>query len=463
MMKSDAATQKTADGWLPQIDLIKDIFNRVKQNGLYGKKFKDLTLNSWDDFFNLPMTTKEDLRGCAPEDTLAVPKSEVWHYHESFGTTGKPISSWFTREDYEREADITKRWTQPVRPGMYVLNRFPYSFAVPPFVLEVKCMRDGGVVLPAGYLSWNMPYGRVLEIMKRMQVEAIGCLPTEMIMLEMVAEKCGYDIKKDFRSLKYIFTSGRIVPPALQEYIEGRWDASLYSVYGSTEGGGVASSCSEGNLHVHHDAHIIEILDPENRQPVRRGDPGILTLTSYYRQGAPLFRYFTRDYCRMVDKECPCGAHEPVIQVLGRMEDIIDLAGKKLFFHDLEQAVLEFSLQFDSAVYFIIVTGKTLHVRIETHNNLKAPSGKTLVELQEKLGILVKVDICRKGELLDAGFLLRAPEVYKPQSISDWRNDDRRPVNLTEGLIKWPKVGLPEFADIIRRSLKNALLRKIIR
>jgi phenylacetate-CoA ligase len=308
-----------------------------------------------------------------------------------------------------------------------------------------------------------MPYKRVLEIMKRMQVEAIGCLPTEMIILEMVAEKCGYNIKRDFSSVKYILTSGRVVPPALKEYIERRWDASLSSVYGTTEGGGVASSCKKGNLHVHNNAFIIEILDPATWQPVRKGEAGLLVITSYYRQASPLFRYVTRDYCRLIDGVCSCGDPDPVIQVLGRIEDVIELSGKKLYFHDLEQAVLEFSRQFDSAVYFIIVTAKTLRLRIETHNDLKSPSGDSLNELNSKLGMPLKVDICPKGELLDAGFLLRSPEVYKPQSISDWRYDDRHSVSLTEGLIKWPKVSLSEFADIIRRSMKNMLLRKIIK
>ncbi|MFO8049554.1 MAG: AMP-binding protein [Desulfosudaceae bacterium] len=461
-LDTDDALQRTADGLLPEFDLIKDVVHRVSQHGLYAKKLKDLPLNSWEDFFSLPLTTKADLRGCNPEDTLAVPKSRIWHYHESFGTTGKPISSWYTKEDYEREADMTSRWTESIRPGMHVLNRFPYSFAVPPFILEVKCSRDGGAVLPAGYLSWNMPYPRVLEIIRRIKVEAIGCFPTEMVMLEMIADKCGYDIKKDFKSLKYILTSGRIVTPALKNYIEERWNVSLSSVYGSTEGGGVASSCTAGNLHVHHDAHIIEILNPDNWQPVEKGQTGVLVLTSYYRQGAPLIRYLTNDYCRMIDRECPCGGSEPVIQVLGRKEDNIEFAGRKVFFYDLEQAVLDFSAQFNSAVYFIIVTKKRLNIRIETHNRKKAPSENSLSELKERIGMPLKVDICGKRELFDPGFLLRAPEVYKPRSFSDWRVDDRRPVSLTEGLIKWPRVSLSECADMVQRSLKNALLRRTI-
>jgi phenylacetate-CoA ligase len=144
---------RTADGHLPSLELIQEVFSRVKENGLYGHKFTGLTLTTWEDFFSLPLTTKEDLRSCAPEDTLAIPITEVWHYHESFGTTGKPVSTWWSEEDFNREVDLTHRWTAPIQPGMRVLNRFPYSFAVPPFILETKCKRDGGVILPAGNLN----------------------------------------------------------------------------------------------------------------------------------------------------------------------------------------------------------------------------------------------------------------------------------------------------------------------
>ncbi len=455
--------ERTADNSIPSIDIIQEIFKRASQNRLYKNKFNGLSLNSWDDFFSLPMTTKDDLRDCGAEDTLAVPLSDVWHYHESFGTTGDPISTWFTKEDYEKEVDITSRWTDPIKPGMLVMNRFPYSFAVPPFILEVKCNRDGGVILPVGYLSWNVSYGRVLEIMKRMHIAAIGCLPTEMLILEMVAKRCGYDINKDFGSLEYVLSSGRIIPPALKNYIEQRWEVSLSSVYGCTEGGGVASSCNAGNLHIHPDSFIIEILDPETWESVKEGEIGVLVVTSYYRKAAPLFRYVTRDYCRMATEPCPCGDSNPVIQVLGRMEDVIELYGERLHFFNAEQAILEFAKQFDSAIYFMIITQKNLHIRIESHNGIQKYSRESLEEIKNKLKIPLKIDICKTGELLDSSFLMRAPEIYKPQTVSDWRIDPRRCVSLTEGLIKWPEIGAAEGADIARRSLKNALLRRTLK
>ncbi|MBN2402428.1 MAG: phenylacetate--CoA ligase family protein, partial [Spirochaetes bacterium] len=372
-------------------------------------------------------------------------------------------TSWFTVDDYEREAKQTMRWTSEIKKGMLVLNRFPYSFAVPPFVLEIRCRSLGGVIVPAGYMSWNMTYPRTLEIIKRLKVEAIGCLPNEMIMLEMVADKCGYDLKKDLGSIKHVLTSGAIVPPALKEYIERKWGASVRSVYGSTETGGMASTCAYGNHHLHRNAFIFEILDPETKEPVKPGETGVLVVTSYYRKAAPLFRYYTRDICRFMTERCPCGDPIPTIEILGRMDDEIALSGKKVYSFNLEQSILEFTKQFDSAVYFVIVTDRRLHIRVETHNNKNKASDESITELSTKLGVPLKVHICPKGELLDAGFLLRSPEVYKPVSISDWRVESIRCTTPTEALIKWPHVGSQEFLDIIRRFFKNALQRRILK
>lgn len=281
MAQSKKISDRTIDGRLPSLQSIQKLFNRACKNDLYRKKYAGCKLNSWEDFFKLPLTYKDEMRGLKPEGTLALPKAEVWHYHESFGTTGAPVASWFTADDYKREVRQTLRWTSDIKKGMLVLNRFPYSFAVPPFVLEERCRQVGGIIVPAGYLSWNVTYPRTLEVIKRLKVEAICCLPNELVMLEMVADKCGYDLKKDLGSIKHVLISGAIIPPALKDYIEKRWGALIRSVYGSTETGGIASTCEKGNHHLHRDAFILEIVDPETKEPVKKGETGILVVTSY--------------------------------------------------------------------------------------------------------------------------------------------------------------------------------------
>jgi phenylacetate-CoA ligase len=463
MKTSTSLINLTADGMLPSLSVIQELFSNAKRNKLYGSKFSGLSLDSWADYFKLPLTYKEEMQEAGPEGLLAVPRSEAWHYHESFGTTGNPVSTWFTADDYEREVNQTWRWTSAIKPGTLVLQRFPYSFAVPPFILELKCKREGGVIVPAGYLSWNVSYPRVIDLIKRAKIEVIGCLPNEMIILEMIAEKCGYNIKKDFSSLKHVLMSGGIVSPALKEYIENRWDASVRSVYGSTETGGIASTCSEGSLHIHDNAFIVEILDMDTMKPVKAGDTGVLVVTSHYRKAAPLFRYVTKDVCKMVIEPCSCGDKTPVIQVLGRMDSAIDFNNKKIYPYVLDQTILEFGKQFDSAVYFVIVTDNKLVIRIETHNSKKKPSDESMEKLRSAFEVPLKVHVCIKGEVLDTQFLMRSPEVYKPVIVSDWRKNSQRSITITDAIIKWPKVGFIEFLDIMRRFIKNLILKKVIK
>ena len=145
------------------------------------------------------------------------------------------------------------------------------------------------------------------------------------------------------------------------------------------------------------------------------------------------------------------------------MDDIINFHGESIFPYYLEQSILEFAKQFDSAIYFVIVTKNRLHIRVETHNSSNKPTVKSINDLRKKLAVPLKVHICTKGELLDTGFFMRSPEVYKPTSISDWRTKSIRSVTLTEALIKWKDVGFYDFIDIIWRFLKNAIQKKILK
>jgi len=445
---------------LPDFEIIRSLFNRLKKTPLYEKSFQYADIASWDDFIKLPLTSKELLRNIRPQDNLISDKNDVWHYHESFGTTGAPISSWYSRQDYLNEVKITRNWTSCIKPGMKVLNRFPYSFAIPPFVLEEKCRQDGGIVLPVGYLSWNMPYARVLDIMKRLEVEVIGCLPTEMIILEMVARHMNYNIRRDFSNLGHILTSGRIVPDSLRNYIEEKWNAKMSMVYGCTECGGIASSCKNGNLHIHDDAHIVEILDEKTLLPVKKGDAGLVVLTSYYRQASPMIRYNTGDFARISSETCSCGNPNPVIEVLGRADEAIGSHNKKIYFLNAENAVMDFSMQLDSPVYYLIVDGDKIVLRVETHNGNKKYSAQSYEKLCDAFSSRIKVEICSPGELLDVDFLLRAPEVYKPRSITFWDKEDRKTISMTEGLIKFPEYSFTDFLSLSKKSIKNIFVKK---
>jgi phenylacetate-coenzyme A ligase PaaK-like adenylate-forming protein len=282
------------------------------------------------------------------------------------------------------------------------------------------------------------------------------------VILESLAAHCGYDIVKDLGSLKLILLSGRVVPPALREYFEKRWNARVSCVYGMTEGGGIASMCHAGRFHIHSNAFILELLNPSTGDPVAPGEIGVLVITNYYRQAAPLVRYNTRDWCRLIPEPCPCGDKHPTLEVLGRMDDTIEFEGKQLYFARIDQAVVEFSQQFGTVVYFVIVTPKRLHIRVESANGLPRPSQESLNKLGAALGVPFKVDVCRAGELLNRDALTKVPNVGKPHTVSDWRGSERRCVSLSEALIEWPHMGIGDVTDLVRRAVSNEILRKTL-
>lgn len=445
------------------LDQVQQAFACAKNSPFYARKFGTFGLESWEDFHSLPTTTKEELRRAAPNDTLAVPKEDVWHYHESFGTTGKPLCTWFTRDDFEREVELIGRWTAPIKPGDRVLNRLPYAFAVPPFALELKTRRDGGIIIPASNLTWNVSYVRTLDLIHRLQADVITSLPFEPVLLDLLAPRCGYDLRKDLGSVRHLMLAGGLVTPPLKQFIEKRWDASVGLVYGLTETGGIASMCDAWRLHVHPNAFVLEVVDPQTGSPVPNGDVGLLLVTSHYRQAAPLFRYESRDYCRRHADSCPCGDPSPTIEILGRIDDTLEVGGRSIYYAHLDQAIRELAAELDSAIYFVIATRSRLHIRIEAHNGKQALDPQGVKRLQEKLDAPTKVTVCPSGEILNYDSMLAFPSVGKPHPVSDWRKDPRRCVNLSEALVEWPKMPPRTLLDFVWRFFKAAWLRLTVR
>jgi phenylacetate-CoA ligase len=87
------------------------------------------------DLQNLPLTFKHHLCDASPFGMLAVPPATAWHYHESSGTTGEPISTWCGLSELRGMADLLLRMVPELSEETIFLNRFPL-FAPVSFVFE---------------------------------------------------------------------------------------------------------------------------------------------------------------------------------------------------------------------------------------------------------------------------------------------------------------------------------------
>src|SRR6185295_20226913 len=232
-------------------------------------------------------TTKADLRDATPFGMLAVPAAKAWHYHESSGTTGEPISTWCGLEELRRMAAIVVRMVPELERETILLNRFPL-FAPVSFVFEEAMRLAGACHIAAGNMTWDVPFDRALGFIRRLGVTAMSVLPLEPILLREVALMQGLDMAQESASLKVIFAGGAVLPPAMRRVLEKDWGARVVEIYGSNETMLMGVGCVAGRLHLCDELIEFEVLDQKTQRPVETGTPGVVTITSLVHETMPL-------------------------------------------------------------------------------------------------------------------------------------------------------------------------------
>ncbi|HVM95290.1 MAG TPA: hypothetical protein VMT89_02820, partial [Candidatus Acidoferrales bacterium] len=179
--------------------LIADAVARARRSSFYSRHLAGAYVNGRADLARLPLTFKDHLRDASPYGMLIVPPHSAWHYHETSGTTGEPISTWCGLGDVQRMGAIVHRMVPELSEPTVLLNRFPL-FAPVSFVFEEALRSAHACHIAAGNLSWDVPFSRVLDFIKRLKVTALSSLPLEPILLRELARIEGYDMRRDLGS-----------------------------------------------------------------------------------------------------------------------------------------------------------------------------------------------------------------------------------------------------------------------
>lgn len=98
----------------------------------------------------------------------------------------------------------------------------------------------------------------------------------------------------------------------------GSPDIKIIEGYGSTELRAAFFECDEkSNLHLNPEFYFWEVLDPDTREPVKWGDPGVLCFSHIGWRGTVLLRYWMGDLIQggVVWERCEkCGLVMPILR-----------------------------------------------------------------------------------------------------------------------------------------------------
>lgn len=438
---------------------LKEAVERARRSPFYARHLQGHTVRTRQDLARLPLTFRRHLQDASPFGMLAVPAAKAWHYHESSGTTGQPISTWCGLTELRLMAAIVHRMVPELSTDTILLNRFPL-FAPVSFVFEEALRAAGACHIAAGNMSWDVPFQRALDFIRRLRVTALASLPLEPILLRELACELGMDLGRDLGSVGVIFAGGAPLPPALRRAIEEDWNARVVEIYGSNETMLMGVGCTSGRLHLCTDLLEFEILDPLRHTPLASGGRGVLAVTSLVHEVMPLVRYVTGDLVEVEKTPCPCGQQGPTAEVLGRVDDVVEIGGRTVTAYEMLDAAYDFALRLHTRTFFIVVRRRGVHVLIEVAEPEGARDPTVERRLAERIGLPVTVEYLRRNDVMDRSALFRGPKIYKPSQISDWRRDPRKCITVMEALLEWPRFDWRTILQIGAREIRNRRRRK---
>jgi phenylacetate-CoA ligase len=379
----------------------------LPRNPFYERKLlegsQSLSLTRLRDLSRLPFTTKRELladqeRRPLYGENLTYALSEYVRYHQTSGTSGRPLRVLDTVESWKWWADCWKTVYQAA--GVTRDDVIFIAFGFGPFIGFWAAYEGGksigALVIPGG----GMDSLQRLRMMQELGATVLVCTPSYALRLAEVAHEQGIDLQ----SFKVRLTIHAGEPgasiPATRRRIEEAWGARAYDHAGMSEVGAYGFTCERQlGLHVNEGEFIAEILDLQTGRPVAVGEVGELVLTNLGRWGNPALRYRTGDLVRNGGYTCPCGRAYLLLPggVLGRVDDMLIVRGVNIY----PSAIAEILHRFpEVAEYRIIVTSNGPLDEIALQVECPPPVVEAIRdELRAAFGLRIPVEAVEVGSL----------------------------------------------------------------
>ncbi len=341
--------------------LVEHVYTNV---AFYRKKMieagvKPADIKTIEDIVKLPFTSKQDLRDNYPFGLFAVPMKDIVRVHASSGTTGKPTTVGYTRNDLEVWKEVVARCFTMCGIGSDDIMQVAYGYGLFTGGLGAHYGAEevGASVIPISGGNTR----RQLQLMADYGVTALACTPSYALHLADAMAEHGYSLK-DMKVKKGVFGAEPWTENMRHE-LERKWGIHAYDIYGLSEimGPGVSNDCEfHCGLHVNEDHFFPEIVHPDTKEPVPYGMEGELVFTTLTKEGIPLIRYNTRDLSTLFYEKCQCGRTlVRMKKITGRSDDMLIIRGVNLFPSQIEHVLLEMG---ETSAHYMLY--------VDRHNNL---------------------------------------------------------------------------------------------
>ncbi|MDQ0190266.1 phenylacetate--CoA ligase family protein [Alicyclobacillus cycloheptanicus] len=326
------------------------------------------------------------------------PESSYVRYHQTSGTTGRPLKILDTKQSWDWWLDC---WMEVLRSaGVTPRDRVFLAFSFGPFIgfwaAYEAAEKLGALVIAGGGQS---SLERLSSIVHN-RATVLMCTPSYALHLAEVAQANNVDIRNSHvERLIHAGEPGASIP-SVRARIESAWGGKCYDHAGMTEMGAYAYSCqTQQGLHVNERQFLAEIINPETLEPVADGETGELVLTNFGRHGFPLIRYRTGDLVVNQSTPCSCGNSFRFLPggVVGRVDDMVVVRGVNIYPQSIESIVREFPEVAEfRIVYYTEQEMVQVKVQVEAPDTVLTP---LMTRLRERVGLRIEVEVVEPGSL----------------------------------------------------------------
>lgn len=322
-------------------ELRKLLVHAFKNVPFYSEKYKTagFKLNDFEKFEladlpKLPYLEKEELRKFG-KTTLLARNREKGKFYSSSGSTGTPISVYFSKNVHQiwnaaYEVRV-RNWAgvnYKMRRGMIGGRRIlPTAKAKAPYY------RYNTAEKQTYFSAYHLSEKTVVNYIKGLIKHDVEYLVGYAMSIYICAD---YIQKQNLKApkLKAILTSSEKLTKHMRATIEKSFNCKVYDAYSGVEACGLISENDKDELRFSPDTGIMEVIDTNGNQ-VEFGESGEVVATGLLNFDQPLIRYRIGDRVKLAEYQD--GAMLKIDEIEGRVEDvIIGVEGQKMVrFHGL--------------------------------------------------------------------------------------------------------------------------------
>lgn len=309
--------------------IVKHAYNTVP---FYKEWYDSLNIDvneiqTVDDLHKLPILTKELVRKNNEKLISSNYKKNKLIKVQTSGTTGTPISVYFTREGLAFQWAVW--WRHKARFGLNVKNKHLVFGARVPVPLEQKKppywrkdFINNRVYLSSYHISKNT-IRDIVNYLNDVRFDFYTGYPSAIYLFARLIEEEHLELKNKPR---YVVTGAEVLTDTFREQIQ-KIIAPVTDQYGMNEFAGNFSRCETDYYHLDFECCYAELHPLPEANEYQK-----IIFTGWGNLAMPFIRYDIGDYAKQLESKCSCGRQSLALKEIdGRLEEyIVTPDGRKI-------------------------------------------------------------------------------------------------------------------------------------